>query len=67
MRHLKTMLNMVDVATGQSFLLLLDEQLRSAVARATGLHFDGEIARADRVVLRKQIVDTLAGFHWDFD
>ncbi len=55
----RAMLNMVDVATGTSALLVPDEQLRSLVATRMGAIAQGILFEFKPAILRKQIVAAL--------
>ena len=57
-------LNMVDVSGGRSFLLVPNGEFRGQLSRACGLLFDGAIAAAQPIMLRKQIVAALSGYRW---
>lgn len=55
----RTMLNLVDVEAADSWLLVPDPGCRAWVERRTALRFRGPVAKAEGVLLRKQIVARL--------
>jgi inorganic pyrophosphatase/exopolyphosphatase len=60
----RTMLNLVDVATGRSYLIVPDTSLRTSVSACANLDFVGVIAESSPVILRKQIVAAMKGIPW---
>ena len=56
-----TMLNLVDLKTSRSILVVPDERVRNLTAEALGIRFVGDLVVSDKAVLRKQILDTFAG------
>jgi manganese-dependent inorganic pyrophosphatase len=60
----RTMLNLVDIATGKSYLLVPNGDLRLTVSKLTGLNFKDLIAESNAVVLRKQILAGMEGIPW---
>lgn len=57
----RTMLNLVDVASGRSYLLVPDAGLRAMISARIGANFVGVSARSDPAILRKQIVAGIQG------
>jgi hypothetical protein len=60
----RTMLNMVDLQSGSSWLYVPDDSFRSYVASKLTLSFSGDTAFSEQAVLRKQIVAEIAGVGW---
>jgi inorganic pyrophosphatase/exopolyphosphatase len=60
----RTMLNLVDVATGRSFLIVPDPSLRAVVSHSFGKEFVGVTAESRPANLRKQIVAAMDGIAW---
>ena len=59
--HPRTILNLVDVTTGGSLLVVPDPKFRAWIRRRTGLEFQEEIAYSGQALLRKQVVAMLEG------
>jgi nanoRNase/pAp phosphatase (c-di-AMP/oligoRNAs hydrolase) len=62
---IQVMLNLVDVETARSILIVPSQPLRVFVAERTELVFNNDRAISDPVILRKQILDSLKSHKWE--
>lgn len=60
----RTMLNLVDILQGNSYLIVPDPSLRFTVASCTSLKFKGIVAMSNPIFLRKQILAAMEGIPW---
>lgn len=58
----RTALNMVDLDANCSYVFIPDDNLKEVFTDKVELFFDENIAKANGIILRKQIVDKIQGF-----